>query len=414
MSSYLLSKPEKSLKGNINLTPSKSESNRALIIQALINQDIRIKNLADAEDTVILSKALSSKESIIDIGHAGTAMRFLTAYLALKTDKEIILTGSNRMKQRPIGILVDALISIGADIEYIEEEGFAPLKIKKSKLKGGKITIDGSMSSQFISALLLIGPSLENGIEINFKGELISKPYLTMTTKMMSYFGAEVKWQSHGIKVYPKKYLAREIKIESDWSAVSYWYEMAAFSDEAELSISGLKEESLQGDAIVRKIFKEIGVESDFVGEKLQITKSKNSSFKRTFFEYDFRDCPDLAQTVIATLAGLKIQGKFRGLSSLRIKETDRIEGLVNELKKFGIDLTVMHKDEIHLVDFGNPTSIPNICTYQDHRMAMSFAPMAFKFKEIIIQDPTVVKKSYPNFWNDLKSVGFKVTEITS
>ena len=401
------------LNGAITLPSSKSISNRALMIKALSGLDIEISNLSDAKDTQILAELFADKSrTAFDVGHAGTAMRFLTAYLAIK-EGEFVLTGSERMQQRPIKILVDALRTLGAEIEYLKNEGFPPLKIKGKKFSGGEITIDGSVSSQYISALMLAAPYMENGLKINFEGQLTSKPYLEMTLEIIKYFGAKLTWKEDAIEVKAGKYVAKDFYVEADWSAASYWYSMVALAREAEITLFGLQKESLQGDAVVAKIYENFGVKTEFIENAIRLTKNSLPITLHSPIFLDFTDCPDLAQTIAITCAALNIPAKLTGLSTLRIKETDRIAALQNELNKLGYNAEVEGNDLI--IGFSSPDSYrdcestnPSVKTYNDHRMAMAFAPLGL-LHPIKIENPDVVIKSYPNFWEDLERVGFVI-----
>jgi len=378
---YRISHPDKKIKGTIELTASKSESNRALIIQALCSEKFEIKNLATAQDSTILNKILQDPGAdIIDVGPAGTTMRFLTAYFSTKMGTRVI-TGSERMKKRPIGILVEALRSLGAQIEYMEKEGFAPLKITGKILKGGEVEMDGNVSSQFISALLLIAPELQNGLVIKFKGDVTSRPYINMTLLMMEEFRVYGQWHENSISVskqnYHKKSEADYVyKIEADWSAASYWYAITALAEEAELVIKGLNHPSIQGDAIVADVFSFFGVKTEYIEGGIRLTKCR---VKDEHFGFDFSDCPDLAQTVAVVVSALNIPAFFNGLHTLRIKETDRIIALKNELKKIGTEVEIVNDNSIKI----NPESLivdPGIITtYEDHRMAMAFAALSLK-----------------------------------
>ena len=416
---YRISHPTKKLIGNIELTASKSESNRALIIQALCSERFEIKNLATAEDTVVLQEILNSaaqkphSELKFDVGASGTAMRFLTAFFATKTGTTI-LSGSERMKKRPIGILVDALRDLGAIIEYIEEEGFPPLKITGKKLTGTEIEMDGNVSSQFITALLLISPELQNGLVIKFKGEVTSRPYVNMTLKMMQEFRVYGQWHENFISVSKQRYHKKSeplylFEVEADWSSASYWYAIAALSKEADFTIKGLKQPSLQGDSIVASIFSFLNVKTEYVPGGIHLTKTKGT---RQHFSFDFSDCPDLAQTIAVAASALNIAALFNGLHTLRIKETDRITALKKELNKLGVAVEIINDNSIEITPPTSLKPVPSpIATYDDHRMAMAFAVLAMKLDSITIEQPEVVKKSYPNFWNDLKSVGFEIEE---
>ena len=417
---YNISHPTKKISGTITLTASKSESNRALIIQALCAERFEIDNLAAANDTEILSAVLklSEKEREFstghDIGPAGTAMRFLTAYFATKVGTHV-LTGSERMKKRPIGILVNGLRELGAEISYMEEDGFPPLKIIGKALRGGEIEIDGNVSSQFISALLMIAPQLQNGLVIKFKGEVTSRPYINMTLKMMEEFRVYGQWQGNSISVSKQAYHKKSesdylYKVEADWSSASYWYAIAALSEETDLIIKGLKHPSLQGDAIAADVFTFFGVKTEYIADGIRITKAR---VKDEHFGFDFSDCPDLAQTAAVVVSALNIPALFNGLHTLRIKETDRIEALKIELSKVGAEVEILNDNSIKI----SPSTIDSrkqisISTYEDHRMAMSFAALAMKMDSINIEQADVVKKSYPGFWNDMKSLGFIIKEL--
>lgn len=421
---YRISNPTKKLKGSIQLTASKSESNRALIIQALAKDKFEIKNLATAQDTQTLNEILTAdhihqqstdkkKEQTYDVGPAGTTMRFLTAYFA-STPGTRILTGSERMKQRPIGTLVEALRELGAKISYMEKEGYPPLRIEGKVLKGGELEIDGSISSQFISALLLISPALQNGIVINFKGEVTSRPYINMTLKMMEEFEVVGTWHDNSISVSRQKYQRNgesnsDYWVEGDWSAASYWYAFAALAEEVDFTIKGLKSSSMQGDSIVAELFNFFNVNTTYANDGIHLKKKE---IHNLHFGFDFSDCPDIAQTMAVVAALLKIPCHFNGLHTLLIKETDRVKALKNELAKVGAEVEVFddHSIEISSPQLCSPTA--SIKTYEDHRMAMSFAALAMKYDSVLIEHPDVVKKSYPGFWNDLKKTGFTVTEM--
>ena len=406
---YTVTKSDKTLRGIINLTASKSESNRALIIQALCKDAFEIKNLATAKDTSTLQELLSSNNSTLDVGPAGTTYRFLTAYLATQKGRETILTGSQRMKERPIGILVDALRSIGADVEYVENEGYPPLKIKGKQLQGGTITINGGVSSQYISALLLIAPTLTGGLKIQFTGEVVSVPYIQMTLNIMANFGATYTWQNNTIRIDEAAYKAEQFTVEADWSAAAFWYEMVALSEDADITITGLKEQSFQGDAVVVEVYKKLGVKTTFKSGKIQVQFNK-ANLKKDFFEYDFTTCPDMVQAATCTLSALAIPFKFSGVKTLRIKETERVLALKNEWAKAGVTIDDISIDEIGMRKSITPNEFAtSVATYHDHRMAMAFAPLALKFNSIRIEDPDVIVKSYPEFWEHLKSVGFEM-----
>lgn len=414
---YKIAHSSKKIIGSIHITASKSESNRALIIQALCKDRFEIKNLAKAEDTTVLTKILNSNstESTVDIGHAGTSMRFLTAYFAIQSGTKI-LTGSERMKERPIGILVDALTNLGAEISYLEKVGFPPLKIKGADLKGGEIEIDGSVSSQFISALLLISPLLQNGLVIKFKGNVVSRPYINMTLKMMEEFRVYGQWNENTISVSPQTYHKKSdegyaYQVDGDWSAVSYWYSIVALAEEADLTLTGLNHKTIQGDAIVSNLFSFFGVKTEFIENGIRLTKVK---VKDEHFGFDFSDCPDLVQTVAVCAAALNVPCFFNGLSTLKLKETDRLLALQQELKKMGVSVQLKNDSSIQMDATAINKDIQTIATYNDHRMAMSFAPLALKTDVIIIQNQEVVKKSYPDFWTDLVKLGFTIEEVNA
>lgn len=412
---HQLSAPAYTIKTTIQLAGSKSISNRLLILNEVLGLNLILENNSTSEDTLLLQNALEQitnrKGGTIDIHHAGTDMRFLTALLATK-EGEWILTGSERMKQRPIGELVNALRSLGADINYLEKENFPPLKINGKKLKGGQLEIDGSISSQFTSALLLISPTFENGLELTLKNEIVSWPYILMTLDLLSQFGLKVSTVLNTINVLStlnKKQETgnRKFFVESDWSAASYWYSIVALSKNAEITLVGLTNSSSQGDSVLPKIYKGLGVSSQFTNEGLLLSKNKNVSPQ---FEYDFTDCPDLAQTVAVTCFALGIKANLTGLKTLKIKETDRILALKTELEKFSANVEIT-EDSLTIHETRNkiPETRSPINTYNDHRMAMSFAPLSLVYGPLNIKNPEVVSKSYPLFWEDLKSVGFSV-----
>ena len=403
-----ISKHHRVLKGEIVLTASKSESNRLLMIRALCASHFSIHNLAAAKDTQTMLQLLANDDETWDVGPAGTTMRFLTAYAALQPGAKI-LTGSERMRNRPIKILVDALRALGADIEYLEKEGCPPMRIQGGKLRGGKIAIDGSVSSQYLSALLMIAPKLTGGLEMELTGKVASVPYLKMTLRLMENFGAKYTWEGSTIKVEEGVYLPQEFTVEADWSGASYWYQMAAFANELDLTIKGLKQISLQGDSAIVQMYDRLGVRSTFLSDGVRLTKNNNSL--PALFNDDFTDCPDVAQTLAVTLAGLGLGGRLTGLESLRIKETDRIAAIQNELAKFGVVVDV-EGDYAMIVHAGSiaPSTLA-VHTYEDHRMAMAFAPLAMLVEGVSIEEPEVVEKSYPAFWTDLKSLDFEFSE---
>ncbi|MEC7646721.1 MAG: 3-phosphoshikimate 1-carboxyvinyltransferase [Bacteroidota bacterium] len=385
---YKISHPSKIVNCNIDLPSSKSISNRLLIIKYLAKDNFKIKNLSNANDTKILFKALNSLENTININDAGSSFRFLTSFLAIQKNKEFILTGSDRLKKRPIKKLVQALEKMGSKIEYLGRKGFAPLKILGKELKGGAIEIDGSISSQFISSLLLIAPTLEKGIDLKITGKIVSKPYILMTLQLMNKFKINWTWEENIIKIKRQSYISKDYYVESDWSAASFWFQISSLSKDCNITLNGLKNDSIQGDKRILKIFKNLGVSSIFKNEQLILTKKKITSFPK---KINLIETPDLYQPLKCTLFANKIFAEFSGLETLKNKETDRVSAVKKELKKL--------------------TKKRAIETYNDHRMAMSFAPMCLKFEELQINNIDVVNKSYPRFWNDLKAAGFIISQ---
>ena len=426
---------KKKVSGTIHLTGSKSESNRALIMQAMSNGAVEVKNVSEAADTVTLLRILqplkvesgklkvesnanaqisnlkSQISNLIDIGPAGTAMRFLTAYYTLQNG-EVILTGSARMKQRPIGILVDALRELGAEIEYAEQDGYPPLVIRGPlKQKSEKVSIKGNISSQYISSLLLAAPLLEKGLELIIEGELTSKPYVEMTLAMLAQAGIKYTWKENIICIPNQVYTKSTISVEPDWSAASYWYSIAALAEEAELFLPGLNGYSLQGDSKITEIMANFGITSQFKNGGVLIRKEYKKLERKIF---DFKECPDLAQTVIVICAALGHNATFTGMETLKIKETDRVNALQIELAKIGVKL--IEKNQTYQLDCSErdlKKSI-RIKTYDDHRMAMAFAPLALVLNQMEIEDHLVVEKSYPHFWKDLESVGYDIEIVNS
>jgi 3-phosphoshikimate 1-carboxyvinyltransferase len=383
----------------INISGSKSESNRMLILKEFY-QNIKLKNISNSKDTKALQKALSSKEKVINIGHAGTAMRFLTAYFSNKTGCEVTLTGSYRMQKRPIKILVDALIDLGATIQYVKDEGFPPLKIKGKKLLKNKLSIAGNVSSQYISALLLIAPTLKNGLQVTLTGKVTSRPYIEMTLKLLNKIGVSYSWNDNIITINHKKEIKnKNIIIESDWSSASYFYSFTALSKEnSSITLKTFFKDSIQGDKQLAKIYENFGVKTIFSNNTITLIKNKDVLLKE-HLEFDFNNTPDLAQTIAVTCVGLGISCSITGLHTLKIKETDRLVALKNELSKIGAKVKITN-DSIYI----KPESLnPNISikTYNDHRMAMAFAPLSL-LTSITIENPDVVVKSYPNFWKDI------------
>ncbi len=392
------------LKGTAALLPaSKSISNRALIINALSGSKAVLDNLSDANDTQLMLRLVNSDSETIDVEDAGTTMRFLTAYFSV-TGKHKILTGTHRMKERPIGLLVDALRSLGCEIKYLEKDGFPSHKtLGFSGQKTNTLEIRGDVSSQYISALMMIAPILPQGLRLKLTGKIGSRPYIEMTASLMRQFGAKLSFTDDTVIVQSTKYKPSSLTVESDWSAVSYWFAFAALADEAEIFLPRLQRDSLQGDSVITDIMSKLGVKSVFENELLKLTKIKETSSIR----WDFTHCPDLAQTVAVICAAKGISGKFTGLESLRIKETDRIAALQNELRKIGADLTE-DKDEWTLIPSEKLPASASFATYKDHRMAMAFAPLA-TLMEVEVDNADVVRKSYPNFWRDMESFGFQI-----
>lgn len=376
------------------------------------------ENLSDCDDTEVIIRGLGKQSEIIDIKAAGTAMRFMTAYLSA-TEGEHTITGTERMKHRPIGILVDALRYLGAEIEYVGEEGYPPLRIRGRQLEGGTLLIAGDVSSQYISALLMIAPILTKGLELKLTGNIISRPYIDLTLHLMHEFGVAAEWSDFDtIRVKPQPYQQRAYTIESDWSAASYWYEILALTDDtlSKVALQGLKDGSRQGDSTVRYIFSLLGIKTSFkekdVNGMPEALLTRHSRMLNRM-DYDFTNQPDLAQTLIAVCPVLGIPFHFTGLGTLKIKETDRIEAMKREMEKLGY---ILHEEEGTALSWTGercePMTQPTIDTYEDHRMAMSFAPLAIKLGEIRINNPEVVSKSYPHYWADLRKAGFKIQQV--
>ena len=401
--------PPHSIHATILLPSSKSISNRALIINALGNGGHQLENLSDCDDTQVMICALHAQPGeTIDIMAAGTAMRFLTAYLSVTPGNRII-TGTQRMQQRPIQVLVNALRELGANIEYVVNEGFPPLRIQGTILTKNHITLPGNVSSQYISALLMIGPSLENGLKVTLTGDIISRPYINLTLQLMKDFGGKAEWlNDHELQVKPQPYAPVPYYVESDWSASSYWYQIAALSPEAGITLPGLFEKSYQGDSQVALIFRSLGVETIY-GDKTVTIRKSGQPVER--LDYDFINQPDLAQTFVVTCALLGIPFRFSGLQSLKIKETDRMAALICEMKKLGY---VLQESEGSILSWEGERcerSSEAIDTYEDHRMAMAFAPACLTLPDIRINNPHVVTKSYPRYWEDLQKAGFIIKE---
>jgi len=403
-----LQKSEINKISELTITGSKSESNRLLLLQAIF-PELTIKNLSNSDDSTVMQLALKNSKGTVDIHHAGTAMRFLTAYFASKDNAEVVLTGSKRMKQRPIAVLVNALKKLGAEIAYLESEGCPPLKISGKNLDKTEVTLAANVSSQYISALLLIAPKLKNGITLNLEGEITSMPYIKMTLALLEEIGIETSFNLNVIRVFPKKseLLKKDIIVESDWSSASYFYSIVAMCKiGTQISLTSYKRNSLQGDAILSNIYQDFGVETSFYDEMIVLKKTGN--VKKEQIQLDLIKAPDIAQTIVVTCLGLNTPCKLSGLHTLKIKETDRLEALKTEIEKLGGNIRVSE----NMLWLEKNNSLKNnviISTYNDHRMAMAFAPLSLKIP-IRIEDADVVSKSYPSFWEDLKSIGFKIS----
>ena len=416
--------PLNQINSNLYIGGSKSISNRLLILDFILDLNLHLSNISNSEDTQVLIEGLkrikNTSSATIDIKHAGTDMRFLTALLSI-TEGKWILSGSDRMKERPIGELVKALKLLGADISYREKENYPPLLINGKKLSGGKISIDAGISSQFISALLLIAPRFEKGLELHLKGNVVSRPYINMSLALLKAFDIQIQQSSDIISVstLQSKSTQKSFSIESDWSSASYYYSICALSKNAQIELKHFDQKSLQADSVLPELYKELGVQTEFK-QGVLILRSIPITSKE--FIYDFTNCPDIAQTIAITCVGLGISCTLSGLSTLKIKESDRIIALKTELEKFGAIVDVgmdfirvipesrdKNQDTRNKKQETRNLELPTIDTYNDHRMAMSFAPLALKFGNLQIKDPSVVNKSYPGFWEDLKSLGFNV-----
>ncbi|WP_412766895.1 3-phosphoshikimate 1-carboxyvinyltransferase [Tenacibaculum polynesiense] len=404
-----LTTQHRTLKENITISGSKSESNRLLILQKLFTS-LKIENLSDSDDSNHLLEALQSNNDTVNIGHAGTAMRFLTAYFSCQEGKEVVLTGSERMQNRPIGILVDALRSLGATIEYVAKEGYPPLKITGQKLKKNKVQINGNVSSQYISALSLVAPSLDKGLEIELIGKITSVPYINMTLSLLDELGVKNSFESNVIRIYPKEELEEKtIIVESDWSSASYFYSLVALSElGSTIELTAYKQNSLQGDSCLASIYEHFGVTTTFKENSIILTKEKE--VKTTSLELDLKNAPDIAQTIAVTCFGLGVSCNLFGLHTLKIKETDRLEALKDELTKFGAVISVTN-ESLHLESSNEMNKDVTVKTYEDHRMAMAFAPLALKVP-LRISEAMVVTKSYRNFWNDMQKIGMNIEQV--
>ncbi|MBP4142814.1 3-phosphoshikimate 1-carboxyvinyltransferase [Flavobacterium sp. P4023] len=407
----LLQTIHSNLKAQIAVTGSKSETNRLLLLQALF-PNITLANTSNSDDSEVMQKALNADLSFretrdLDIHHAGTAMRFLTAYFATQEGREVVLTGSQRMTERPIKVLVDALKQLGAQITYEKQEGFPPIRIKGQKITSNKVSIPANVSSQYISALLLIAPKLDNGIELTLVGEITSVPYIKMTLALLNDLDIQTSFEGNIIKVFPKQEVeTKEMVVESDWSSASYFFSLVALSETASITLTSYKENSLQGDSALVEIYKKMGVISNFENNTLSLSKVPN--FKPEILNLDLNNTPDIAQTIVVTCLGLGIGCHLTGLHTLKIKETDRLEALRVELTKLGATISVTN-DSLTLQPSNTINHNVKIATYNDHRMAMAFAPLALKVP-IIIENADVVSKSYPDFWEDMKSLGFFIS----
>jgi 3-phosphoshikimate 1-carboxyvinyltransferase len=403
---YKITKRDKKLVGTVTLEGSKSITNRVIIIKALCHEFFEINNFSISEDSETLVELLNSTERVLDARDGGTTFRFLTAFLAVH-EGDVILTGSERLQKRPVGPLVDALRSLGAEIDYTGEEGYPPLRIRGKKLNGNRIEIDAAVSSQFVSALLLIAPLLKDGLIVRMKGEPVSRPYIQMTLSVMKHFGIHHEWTQSVISIPHQEYVGRKYNVEGDWTAASYYYAMAALADEVDLKVMGLNKFSYQGDFAIAGLMSQFGVTTTHIEGGIHLTKNENHVRS---VEVDFRDYPDLAQSLLVCAAAKGITVKARGMETLEIKETNRIEALDKELQKLGLKL-------IPLGATWNLGARPNtplaetleVATYKDHRMAMAFTPLALTFGEVIIDDPAVVTKSYAGFWEDIATLGFEI-----
>ena len=400
------------IEGEIDLPASKSISNRVLLLNALCATPGRLSNLAQCDDTDAVLSALAQPDaSEVNIGAAGTAMRFLTAYFATREGREVVIDGTERMRQRPIGVLVDALRQLGADIEYVEAEGYPPLKITGTRLHGGALTVSGSVSSQYITAILLIAPVI-GGITLTIEGEIMSRPYIDMTLALMARYGVKAEWRENVIHVPAGEYTALDFTVEADWSAASYWWAMQAIVPQSRITLKGLEPQSLQGDSRIAELMSQMGVTVNWCGRYLDLRSNGGVGCCCSTFA-DLSGTPDIAQTLVVMLCLMGRPFRITGLRTLRIKETDRLEALRTELRKLGYVVKVEGDDAIswHFETTAAEAS-PHICTYHDHRMAMAFAPAAIRFPGLIIDDAQVVSKSYPLFWEHLRQAGFKIEEV--
>ncbi|UMB60093.1 3-phosphoshikimate 1-carboxyvinyltransferase [Lutibacter sp. A80] len=386
---------------DIQITGSKSETNRLLVLQQFY-PNLNIENISNSDDSKLMQKALASSSNEINIGHAGTAMRFLTSYFSVKENSEIVLTGSHRMRNRPIKILVDALTSLGAKIEYVEKEGYPPLKITGKKITKSFVEIDGNVSSQYITSLLLIAPTLKNGLQLKFKGEITSVPYIKMTLALLAELGVELSWDDDSITIKPKSSISpKTIVVESDWSSASYYYSLCALNPNSKIALSSYKKNSLQGDSVLTEIYKNFGVETIFEGNSIILSNQQQEIKNKKPLNLNLIGAPDIAQTIAVTCFGLGLECFLTGLHTLKIKETDRLVALKVEIEKLGGEVVITN-ETLHLKPATKYNENIAVATYNDHRMAMAFAPLALKVP-LQIEDPNVVSKSYPTFWDDFK-----------
>ena len=408
---FEISKKSKSIEGALKISGSKSESNRLLALRGFASY-FEINNISDSDDTNAMISAMNSNQEKIDIGHAGTAMRFLTSYFSSIKNSSVILTGSKRMRERPISILVDALRELDVDISYLENEGYPPIKINGKVIKRKEVNLPANVSSQYISSLMMLGVSLENGLVINLSTEITSLPYIEMTKKIIERIGGSVKFKSNQILIdsLSNKKIPNQL-VESDWSSASYFYSIVALSDLSDLTLNTYYKNSIQGDSDVVEIYKKFGVKTTYMNNKIHLSKSDYKIEKK--ISLDLLNNPDLAQTIVVTCLGLGIDCDLYGLHTLKIKETDRLKALKSEIDKFGVDKIEITDNSLHLENNSKLKSSVSIDTYDDHRMAMSFAPLSL-VNPIIINDPMVVTKSYINFWNDLEKLGFKISKINN
>lgn len=400
------------IEGEIDLPASKSISNRVLLLNALCATPGRLSNLAQCDDTdAVLSALAQSDASEVNIGAAGTAMRFLTAYFATREGREVVIDGTERMRQRPIGVLVDALRQLGADIEYVEAEGYPPLKITGTRLRSGALTVSGSVSSQYITAILLIAPVI-GGIALTIEGEIMSRPYIDMTLALMARYGVKAEWRENVIHVPAGEYTALDFTVEADWSAASYWWAMQAIVPQSRITLKGLEPQSLQGDSRIAELMSQMGVMGNWCGRYLDLRSNGGVGCCCSTFA-DLSGTPDIVQTLVVMLCLMGRPFRITGLRTLRIKETDRLEALRIELRKLGYVVKVEGDDAISWhFETTTAEASPHISTYHDHRMAMAFAPAAIRFPGLIIDDAQVVSKSYPLFWEHLRQAGFKIEEV--